>query len=62
MDELPQLPPEVWVYVFSYLCTEEKHTVRACCRQLKRLVDHPALWRDYTVVMFCPAYYTFACT
>ncbi|XP_068455845.1 uncharacterized protein [Clinocottus analis] len=51
MDELPQLPPEVWVYVFSYLSTEEKHTVRTCCRQLKRLVDHPALWRDYTVVL-----------
>ncbi|XP_072221152.1 uncharacterized protein [Leuresthes tenuis] len=51
MEGPPQLPPELWVYVFSYLSTEEKHTVRTCCRHLKKLVDHPSLWKDYTVVL-----------
>ncbi|KAM4543215.1 uncharacterized protein PAE49_019633 [Odontesthes bonariensis] len=51
MEGPPQLPPELWVYVFSYLSTEEKHTVRSCCRHLKKLIDHPSLWRDYTVVL-----------
>ncbi|KAM9707670.1 uncharacterized protein ACNS7B_000194 isoform 2-T2 [Menidia menidia] len=51
MEGPPQLPPELWVYVFSYLSTEEKHTVRTCCRHLKKLVDHPSLWRDDTVVL-----------
>ncbi|XP_041828173.1 uncharacterized protein LOC121631373 [Melanotaenia boesemani] len=51
MEGPPPLPPELWVYVFSYLSTEEKHTVRTCCRHLKKLVDHPSLWRDYTVVL-----------
>nr|XP_015824515.2 uncharacterized protein im:7136021 [Nothobranchius furzeri] len=45
------LPPELWVLAFSYLSTEEKHTVRSCSRHLKKLADHPALWRDYTVVL-----------
>lgn len=49
--EGPQLPPELWVHVFSFLSTEEKHTVRTCCRHLRKLVDHPSLWRDYTVVL-----------
>ncbi|XP_029349899.1 uncharacterized protein LOC115035966 [Echeneis naucrates] len=51
MEEPPPLPPEVWVCVFGFLSTEEKHTLRCCCRSLKRLVDHPALWRGYTVVL-----------
>ncbi|KAL7380518.1 hypothetical protein ABVT39_019249 [Epinephelus coioides] len=59
MEELPQLPPEVWVYVFSYLTTEEKHTVRAGCRHLRRLIDHPCLWRDYTVVLSDLRRYTY---
>ncbi|KAK9534144.1 hypothetical protein VZT92_009211 [Zoarces viviparus] len=59
MEGLPQLPPEVWVYVFSYLSTEEKHTVRLCTRHLKRLADHPALWRDYTVVLSDLRRYTY---
>ncbi|KAF7648605.1 hypothetical protein LDENG_00154210 [Lucifuga dentata] len=58
-DELPQLPVEVWVYVFSYLSTEEKHTVRTCCRSLKRLVDHPSLWKDFTVVLSDLRRYTY---
>ncbi|XP_069008916.1 uncharacterized protein [Embiotoca jacksoni] len=59
MEESPRLPMELWVYVFSYLNTEEKHTVRTCCRHLKSLVDHPSLWRDYTVVLSDLRRYTY---
>ncbi|XP_032440194.1 uncharacterized protein LOC116733448 [Xiphophorus hellerii] len=59
MEGPPQLPPELWVYVFSYLSTEEKHTVRSCCRHLKKLVDHPSLWKDYTVAMSKLRRYTY---
>ncbi|XP_061843679.1 uncharacterized protein [Nerophis lumbriciformis] len=59
MSELPQMPPELWVSVFSYLSTEEKHAVRGCCRALKKLVDHPYLWRRYTVVLTDLRRYTF---
>ncbi|XP_040055423.2 uncharacterized protein LOC120832852 isoform X2 [Gasterosteus aculeatus] len=59
MEALPQLPPEVWLCVFSYLGTEEKHAVRACCRHLKRLADHPALWRDHTVLLSDLRRYTY---
>lgn len=59
MEEIELLPPEVWVYVFSYLTTEEKHTVRFCCKYLKSLVDHPSLWRDYTVVLSDLRRYTY---
>lgn len=51
MEGPPQLPPELWVYVFSYLSTEEKHTVRSASRHLKKLVEHPSLWRPYIVVL-----------
>ncbi|XP_035529508.1 uncharacterized protein LOC118336859 [Morone saxatilis] len=37
--------------VFSYLSTEDRHTVRTCCRYLKKLVDHPSLWRTDTVAL-----------
>lgn len=59
MDHLPLLPPEVWVYVFSYLSTEERHTVRTSCRYLMRLIDHPSLWRDHTVVLSDLRRYTY---
>ncbi|KAL6106047.1 uncharacterized protein ACO6RY_07431 [Pungitius sinensis] len=59
MEALPQLPPEVWLCVFSYLGTEEKHAVRVCCRHLKRLADHPALWRNYTVLLSDLRRYTY---
>lgn len=49
--EEPRLPPELWVSVFSYLSTEDRHAVRTCCRYLQKLVDHPSLWRDHTVVL-----------
>ncbi|XP_061885044.1 uncharacterized protein LOC133635810 [Entelurus aequoreus] len=53
------LPPELWVSVFGYLSTEEKHAVRCCCRAFKKLVDHPYLWRRYTVVLRDLDRYTF---
>lgn len=59
MEELQRLPPEVWVCIFSYLTTEEKHTVRTCCRYLKKLIDHPSLWRDETVVLSDLRRYTY---
>lgn len=59
MEESPQLPPELWVYVFSFLSTEDKHTVRCCCRSLKRLIDHPSLWRDDTVSLSDLRRYTY---
>lgn len=51
MEEPLWLPPELWVYVFSYLSTEDRHTVRACCRSMRRLVDHPSLWRSDAAVL-----------
>lgn len=59
MEQIQLLPPEVWVYVLSYLNTEEKHAVRFCCKHLKNLVDHPSLWRDYTVVLSDLRRYTY---
>lgn len=59
MEKLLQLPPEVWVYVFSYLSTDEKHTVRTCCRYLKRLIDHPSLWRGDSVLLSDLRRYTY---
>ncbi|XP_008285247.1 uncharacterized protein LOC103361039 [Stegastes partitus] len=59
MDGPPPLPPELWVSVFSYLSTEEKHTVRTCCRYLKKLIDHPSLWREQTVVLSDLRRYTY---
>lgn len=59
MEELERLPPEVWVHVFSYLTTEEKHTVRIVCRFMKILVDHHSLWKNYTVVLSDLRRYTY---
>ncbi|CAJ1074524.1 uncharacterized protein LOC117806012 isoform X1 [Xyrichtys novacula] len=59
MDQLEGLPPEVWVHVFSFLSTKEKHTVRLCCRSMKRLVDHPCLWKNHTVVLSDLRRYTY---
>ncbi|XP_042292901.1 uncharacterized protein LOC121914026 [Thunnus maccoyii] len=59
MEELPQLPPELWVYVFSFLSTEERHAVRSCCRSLKELIDHPPLWREHTVLLSNLRRYTY---
>ncbi|KAL3980277.1 collectin sub-family member 10 [Sarotherodon galilaeus] len=51
VEWLSHLPPEVWVMVFSYLSTQEKHRVRCCCKVLKKLIDHPCLWRNHMVVL-----------
>ncbi|KAF0044226.1 uncharacterized protein im:7136021 [Scophthalmus maximus] len=59
MEELPQLPPEVWAYVFGFLSTEEKHSVRRCCRALRSLVDHSCLWRQHTVLLSHLRRYTY---
>ncbi|KAK5886986.1 hypothetical protein CesoFtcFv8_017963 [Champsocephalus esox] len=59
MEDLPQLPPEVWVYILSFLSTEEKHTVRFGCRQLKVLIDQPSLWRNHTVMLCDLRRYTY---
>ncbi|XP_068608271.1 uncharacterized protein [Brachionichthys hirsutus] len=59
MEELTRLPPEIWVEVFNYLNTDERHTVRMSCRYFKKLVDHPSLWRDYTVVLSDLRRYTY---
>lgn len=56
---LPPMPPELWVCVFSYLSTEDKHTVRKVCRALRQLVDHPFLWRGSTVVLSDLRRYTY---
>lgn len=59
MEEPPQLPPELWVYVFSYLSTEEKHALRTCSSYVRKLVDHPSLWRNHTVVLSDLRRYTY---
>ncbi|XP_030606453.1 uncharacterized protein LOC115794900 [Archocentrus centrarchus] len=58
VQELPHLPPEVWLLLFRYLNTAEKHIVRLCCKDLKKLVDHPSLWKDYTVFLGSLVRYT----
>lgn len=46
------LPEEVWIQVFSFLSTEEKHNVRRSCRYFKELVDkYASLWKDMSVVL-----------
>lgn len=47
-------PSEVWSHVFSFLSAAEKSSVRASCTHFRRLVDHPSLWRDWTVVLDFP--------
>ncbi|KAM4624697.1 uncharacterized protein ACJ7VT_003240 [Polymixia lowei] len=46
------LPEEVWIQVFGFLTTREKHNVRTSCRYFKDVVDrHSCLWRDLSVVL-----------
>lgn len=59
MEELQRLPPELWVSIISYLSTEDRHVVRTCCRYLRRLVDHPSLWRSDTVLLSDLRRYTY---
>lgn len=44
-------PSEVWNHVFSYLTVAEKSCVRASCTYFKTLIDHPSLWRHWSVVL-----------
>ncbi|XP_061915686.1 uncharacterized protein LOC133658086 [Entelurus aequoreus] len=50
-EQMLDLPPELWVSVFSYLSTKEKHAVRCCCTALRKLIDHPYLWRRHIVML-----------
>ncbi|XP_042194289.1 uncharacterized protein im:7136021 isoform X2 [Callorhinchus milii] len=45
------LPPEILLEVFRYLTAEEKASVRATCKYLQQLVDHPSLWLFNTVIL-----------
>lgn len=44
-------PSEVWTHIFSYLSAAEKSSVRASCTYLRTVIDHPSLWRDWSVVL-----------
>lgn len=44
-------PSEVWNHLFSYLSAAEKSCVRASCTYFRKLIDHPSLWRDWSVVL-----------
>ncbi|XP_034050789.1 uncharacterized protein LOC117531766 [Thalassophryne amazonica] len=57
MEEL--LPPDVWFYIFSFLPTEDRHTVRTCNRYMKQLVDHHYLWREHVVTLSDLRRYTY---
>lgn len=59
MEQVPQLPPELWVYVFSFLNVEDRHSVRSSCRSMKELIDHPPLWREHTVLLSNLRRYTY---
>lgn len=47
-------PSEVWNHVFSYLSVAEKSCVRASCTYFRKLIDHPSLWRGWSVVLDFP--------
>ncbi|KAG5857480.1 hypothetical protein ANANG_G00019900 [Anguilla anguilla] len=45
------LPQEVWFQVCLFLSDEEKGNVRSSCKYFKRLIDHPSMWRNSSVVL-----------
>ncbi|XP_067894984.1 uncharacterized protein im:7136021 isoform X2 [Heterodontus francisci] len=45
------LPQDILLEVFRYLTPEEKANIRATCKYLKQLVDHPTLWMNSTIVL-----------
>lgn len=55
------LPSEVWNHVFSYLSEADKSCVRVACTYFRKLIDHPSLWRNWSVVLDFPngSYYPF---
>lgn len=52
MMSLLQLPPELWLQVFSYLPRRDKLTVRSTCSHFRQLIDKSRpLWRGFSVVL-----------
>lgn len=51
MNPAELFPSEVWTHIFSYLSAAEKSGVRASCTYLRKVIDHPSLWRDWSVVL-----------
>ncbi|XP_051884647.1 uncharacterized protein im:7136021 [Pristis pectinata] len=45
------LPQDILLEVFRYLTFEEKANVRATCKYLQQLIDHPTLWLNRTIVL-----------
>ncbi|KAJ8341693.1 hypothetical protein SKAU_G00339840 [Synaphobranchus kaupii] len=45
------LPEEVWCQIFLFLSDEEKGKVRSSCKNFKRLIDHPSMWRNSALVL-----------
>ncbi|XP_078090280.1 uncharacterized protein LOC144507216 [Mustelus asterias] len=45
------LPQDVLLEIFRYLTLDEKANIRATCKYLQRLIDHPTLWTNSTVVL-----------
>lgn len=56
---MEKLPPELLVHIFSFLKTMDKNAVRSCCRYFHTLIDHPGLWRDFTVFLSDMRRYTY---
>ncbi|XP_005992743.1 uncharacterized protein IM:7136021 isoform X1 [Latimeria chalumnae] len=46
-----QLPQEIFTEIFSYLSSDEKANVRATCKYFQKLIDHPTLWKNNTIVL-----------
>ncbi|XP_041070641.1 uncharacterized protein im:7136021 [Carcharodon carcharias] len=45
------LPQDIMLEIFRYLTPEEKANIRATCKYLQQLVDHPTLWTNSTIVL-----------
>ncbi|XP_043553272.1 uncharacterized protein im:7136021 [Chiloscyllium plagiosum] len=45
------LPQDILLEVFRYLTPEGKANVRATCKYLQQLIDHPTLWTNGTIVL-----------
>ncbi|XP_072347187.1 uncharacterized protein [Scyliorhinus torazame] len=45
------LPQDILLEIFRYLTIEEKANIRATCKYLQQLIDHPTLWTNRTIVL-----------
>ncbi|XP_038632254.1 uncharacterized protein im:7136021 isoform X1 [Scyliorhinus canicula] len=45
------LPQDILLEIFRYLTIEEKANIRATCKYLQQLIDHPTLWTNSTIVL-----------